>query len=49
MYSQITSGVHPASDLYHKQRLDETLQEYIQNFTNLTEKVMGIDPANITY
>ena len=37
-----------ASDLHHKQRPDETLQEYIQNFTDLTEKAMGIDPGKIT-
>ena len=24
----------------------ETLQEYIQNVTDLTEKAMGADPAN---
>ena len=40
--------VYSSSDLHHKQRPDETLQEYIQKFTNLTEKAMGIDPANIT-
>ena len=48
MYSSIATEVHTASDLHHKQRPDETLQEYIQNCTNLTEKRMGTDPANIT-
>ena len=37
-----------ASDLHCKQRPDEALQEYIQKFTDLTEKAMGIDCANIT-
>ena len=42
--------VHTASDLHCKQRPDKTLQEYIQNFTDLTEKALGTDPAsaNIT-
>ena len=31
-----------------KQRPDETLQEYVQNIMDLTEKAMRIDPANIT-
>ena len=48
MYSPIATGVHAASDLQHKQRPDETLQEYIQNFTDLTEKAMGTYQANIT-
>ena len=26
---------------------DEALQEYIQNFTDLTAKTTGVDPANI--
>ena len=39
---------HAASDLHWKQKPDKTLQEYVQNFTDLTEKAMGIDPANIT-
>ena len=39
--------VHVVSDLHWKQRPDETWQEYI-HFTNLTEKAMGINPANIT-
>ena len=34
--------------VHQKQSPDETLQEYIQNFTDLTEKAMGIDSANIT-
>ena len=48
MYSPIATEVHGASNLHHKQRPDETLQEYIQSFTDLTEKAMGADPANIT-
>ena len=48
VYSPIATEVHAASDLHRKQRPDQTLQEYIQNFTDLTEKAMGIDPANIT-
>ena len=48
MYSLIPTEVHAASDLHHKQRPDETLQEYIQNFTDLTEQALGTDPANIT-
>ena len=47
LYSPIATEVHAASDLHHKQRPDKTLQEYIQTFTDLTEKAMGIDPANI--
>ena len=39
--------VHATADLHRKQQHDETLQEYIQNFTDLTEKVMGADPVNI--
>ena len=37
---------HAASNLHCKQRPDETLQEYIQKFMDLTEKAMGSDPAN---
>ena len=48
VYSPIATEVHTASDLHHKQREDETLQEYIQNFIDLTEMAMGIDPAYIT-
>ena len=48
VYSPIATEVHTASDLYCKQKPDKILQEYIQNFTNITEKAMGIDPANIT-
>ena len=40
--------VHGASNLHHKQKSNETLQEYMQNFTDLTEKAMGIDAVNIT-
>ena len=31
-----------------KQQPDKSLQEYIQNFMDLTQKAMGTDPANIT-
>ena len=48
VYSPIAREVHAASDLHHNQRPDETLEEYIQNFTDLTETAIGIDPANIT-
>ena len=48
MNSLIATEVHIVSDLHHKQRLDTTLQEYIQNFNNLMEKAMGTDPVNIT-
>ena len=48
MYSPIVTEVHTVSDLHCKQRPNETLQEYIQNFTDLTKKAMEIDPANIT-
>ena len=36
-----------ASDLHQKQGLDEILQEYIQNVTDLTEKAMGIDELTL--
>ena len=36
------------SDLHCKQWPDTTLQECIQHFTDLTEKTMRTDPANIT-
>ena len=45
--SPIETEVHTVSDLHRKQQPDKTLQEYIHNFTNLTEKAMGGDPANI--
>ena len=48
VYSYIAIEVHTTSDLHDKQRPDETLQEYIQNFTDLTEKAVETDPANIT-
>ena len=48
MYSPIAMEVHAASDLQRKQRPEETVQEYIKNFTDLTEKAMAIDPCNIT-
>ena len=48
VYSPLTTEVHTASDLPQKQRPDETLQDVIQNFTDLTEKAMRIDLANIT-
>ena len=48
VYFPIVTEVHAASDLYHKQLPDKTLQEFIKNFTGLTEKALGTDPANIT-
>ena len=48
VYSPIATKVHATSDLHHKPRPDKALQEHIQNFTNLTEKAMRTDPANIT-
>ena len=48
MYSPIAMEVHAASDIHWKQRPDEALQEYLQHFRDLTEKVMGTDPAKIT-
>ena len=46
--SPIAMGGCAANDLHRKQWPDETLQECFQNFTDLTEKAMGVDPANIT-
>ena len=48
VYSPIAMDVHATSDLHHKKQPDKTLHEYIQNFTDLTEEVLGTDPANIT-
>ena len=48
VYSLIATKVHAASDLHCKQWPDKTLQEYIQNFIDLTEKALGNDPANVT-
>ena len=48
VYSPIATKVHAGSDLHCKQQPDKTLQEFIQNFTDLTEKVLGTDPADIT-
>ena len=48
VYSPIATEIHAASDLHHKQMPDKILQNYIQIFTNLTEKAIGTDPANIT-
>ena len=47
VYSPIAITEHAASDFHRKQQPDKTLQEYMQNFTDFTEKVMGADPANI--
>ena len=46
--SSIATMVYTTSDLHHKQRPDKTLQEHIQKFTDLTEKALGTDPANIS-
>ena len=48
MYSPIATDIHAASDLHRKQGPDETLQEYIPNFTYLIGKAMGVDTGNIT-
>ena len=48
VYAPIATEIHAASYVHWKWRLDETLQEYIQNFIDLTEKAMGIDTGNIT-
>ena len=48
MHSQVATQVHDASNLHQNQWPDEALQELIQNFTDLTEKALGTDPANIT-
>ena len=40
--------VHVTSDLHRKQLPDENLHEYIQNFTDLNEKAMGVYPDSIT-
>ena len=45
--SPIAPEVHTTSDL-HKKQPDKTLQEYIQNLTDLTETTTGADPTNIT-
>ena len=39
--------VHTASDLHRKLCPDEILQEYIQNFTDLTEEAKAVNLANI--
>ena len=48
MYSPVAAQVHATSDLHHKQQPDETLQEVIQNLTDLVEEALGTDPDNIT-
>ena len=48
VYSPVFTEVLTASDLHHKQWPDENLTKVIQNFTDLTEKALGTDPANIT-
>ena len=47
LYLFIATDIHGVNDLHRKQCPDGTLQEYIQNFTDLTNKAMGINPANI--
>ena len=41
IYSPTVTEAHAASDLYGKQWTDETLQDYIQNCIDLTEKSHG--------
>ena len=48
VYSPIAPKIHAFSNLHHKHRPDKTLQEYIQNCTDLIEKAMGTGPVNIT-
>ena len=48
MCSPIAIEVHTASAQPSKLWPDETLQEFIQNFTDLREKALQTDPANIT-
>ena len=48
VYSPITTEVHAASDLHRKQWPDETFQKYIHDYTDLTEKTIRVDLANIT-
>ena len=47
LYSFIATDIHGVNDLHRKQCPDGTLHGYIQNFTDLTNKAMGINPANI--
>ena len=47
VYSSIAIEVHAVSDLHWKEWPDETARKHT-NFTDLTEKAMGVDPANIT-
>ena len=47
MVSPIATEVHTASDLHRNQWSDKTFQEYIQNFTYLTEKAMAVDATHI--
>ena len=47
VYFPIDMEVHVASGLHHKQEPDETLQEYIQTFTDLSKKAMTIHPGKI--
>ena len=48
VYSPMATEVTATSYLHRKQWPDKTLQEYIQNCTDITEKAMGAEPANIT-
>ena len=41
VYSPIATKVHVASNLHCKQHPDKTLQEFIQNVTDLTKKGIG--------
>ena len=48
VYSPTATEEHATSNKHCKQWPDKTLQECIQNFTDLTEKALGTDTANIT-
>ena len=47
VYSPIAPEIHAASDLHRKQGPDKTIQESAHNFTDVTEKVMGVDQVII--
>ena len=47
VYSPFVTEVHAASDPHGNHQTDKTLKEYTQKFTDLTEKALGVDPANI--
>ena len=48
VYYTILTEVHATNDLHREHQHNETLQEYIQNFIDLTENAMDAHPFNIT-